>query len=84
MTKKLMYAKSGEEQVVWLVWELQNGHPILAVICTTDDDLARYVTPDRKMWLSGRCAVFCERVMTDHLYGAHDTSIMVNLMRRTD
>lgn len=77
--RKLMYG-NGVEQLVWLVWELAAGRPTLAVICTTDDDLARYVTPDRKAWLRGG-GVFVEKVMTDHLYGSNDAAIAARLMR---
>ena len=81
--KKLMYQSgSGGEQMVYLVWEMRNDRPALAVICTTDDDLSRYVTQDRKSWLGRPGPVFVEKVMTDHLYGAHDMSIAANLLRR--
>lgn len=81
--KNLMWYKNkpGSEQMVWLVWELKNEKPMLAVICTTDDDLNRYVTPDRKAWLGRPDPVFCEKVMCDHLYGAHDASIAMRLFR---
>lgn len=80
MPKKLMYGFG--DQLVYLVWHMQNERPTLAVICTTDDDLARYVTPDRKAWLSGRGPVYVERVACDHLYGARDMRIASELLRR--
>ena len=82
MSKQLMYNKHGGEQLVWLVWELSGDRPSLAVICTTDEDLNRYVSDDRKRWIGRDAPVFCEKVMTDHLYGAHDASIAMNLIRR--
>lgn len=83
--KELMYYRSDptQEQMVWLVWELQGGRPALAVICTTDGDLARYITDDRKFFHGTTKAVFCEKVMCDHRYGAHDSSIAMRLMRAT-
>lgn len=78
--KKLMFGFG--DQLVYLVWEMKNDRPTLAVICTTDDDLKRYVSDDRKMWANGKGPVFVERVACDHLYGAHDMSIAANLMRR--
>lgn len=81
MTRKLMYyAGDHSEQMVWLVWELKNGRPVLGVICTTDSDLARYVTADKTAWLSGG-AVACEKVLTDHLYGSTDMVILRRLLR---
>lgn len=77
--KKIM--TSFEDQMVYLVWEMKAERPTLAVICTTDDILNRYVTEDRKSWLGRPGAVFVEKVACDHLYGAHDMSIAVNLMR---
>lgn len=83
MTKKLMYYTDADvSQMIWLVWEMKAGRPTLAVICTTDEDLKRYVSDDRKFWHSRPDPVFCEKVMCDHLYGAHDSSIAVNLLRR--
>lgn len=83
MMKKLMYSGFGPEQMVYLVWELKADRATLAVICTTDDDLKRYVTDDRKSW-HGRpdVPVFVERVACDHLYGAHDMAIAAGLIRR--
>lgn len=80
MAKKLMYGFGN--QLVHLVWHLVNDRPTLAVICTTDEDLYRYVTGDQKEWLSGRGPVFVERVACDHLYGAHDMRIAAELIRR--
>lgn len=81
--KKLMhYANKPEnEQMVWLVWEMQADRPALAVICTTDEDLKRYVNDDRTMWRGRPSPVFCEKVMCDHLYGAHDSGIAMRLLR---
>ena len=76
--KKLMYTKDAE-QLVYLVWEIKPT-PILSVICTTDDDLNRYVTSDRKSWLNGG-EVYVEKVMTDHLYGYSDMRIVMGIMR---
>lgn len=78
--KKLMHSFGNQQ--VWLVWEYKNNRPQLAVICTTDAELDRYVTPDRKHWHGRDEPVFCEKVVCDHLYGAHDMSIAMNLMRR--
>lgn len=78
--KKLMY--SFGNQMVYLVWEMKNDRPSLAVICTTDDDLKRYVSDDRKTWAGRPDPVFVEKVATDHLYGAHDMAIAMNLIRR--
>jgi hypothetical protein len=47
MTDDVMRAKTGE-QLVYLVWEAKQGRATLAVICTSDDVLDRYVTLDRK------------------------------------
>lgn len=80
--KELMYYAPGAEQMVYLVWELTGDRPTLAVICTTDDDLKRYVTDDRKTWRSRPDPVFVEKVLTDHLYGANDMRIAANLIRR--
>lgn len=80
-SRKLMYDKGGE-QLVWLVWEMAGQKPSLAVICTTDDDLARYVTPDKKSWRIGG-AVHVEKVMADHLYGSNDMRIAASIMRNT-
>jgi hypothetical protein len=80
-TKKLMFHSMTREQMVYLVWEMKNERPTLAVICTTDDDLGRYVTEDRKAWLNGLGPVFVEKVMCDHLYGAHDNAIAMRLLR---
>lgn len=82
MAKKLMYAKGGEQQV-YLVWEALAGRATLAVICTTDEDLARYVTPDRKQWLSRPDPVFVEKVLADHLYGGNDMIIAQRILRRS-
>lgn len=82
MAKKLMYGFG--DQLVYLIWEMKNERPTLACICTTDDDLSRYVTPDRKSWIhQERGPVFVERVACDHLYGEHDVSIAINLLRKT-
>lgn len=81
MTKKLMY--SFGDQQVWLIWELKDNRPMLACICTTNEDLSRYVTSDRKSWIGREGAVVCEKVICDHLYGAHDSSIMMRLLRLT-
>ena len=81
MRKQLMY--SGDDQLVYLVWEMQNDRPVLVVICTTDADLNRYVSADRKTWHGRSGAVFVEKVATDHIYGAHDASIARNLLRRS-
>lgn len=81
--RKLMYYDgNSDEQMVWLVWEMAAGRPTLAVICTTDDDLARYVTEDRKSWVNGG-AVFVEKVMTDHRYGSNDARLAANIIRNT-
>lgn len=77
-----MYATTGE-QLVYLVWTLKNDRPTLAVICTSDADLKRYVSDDRKTWASGDGSVFVEKVMCDHLYGARDASIALRLMRQS-
>lgn len=82
MSKKLMHAKTGEQQV-YLIWEALAGRATLACICTTDDDLARYVTPDRKSWLGRPEPVFVEKVMCDHLYGGNDMAIAMRVMRRS-
>lgn len=84
MTKALMYYANNpdQEQMVWLVWEYANNRPVLAVICTTNADLSRYVADDRKTLLGSEQPCYCERVMCDHRYGAHDMSIAMNLMRR--
>lgn len=86
--RKLMHYQnnSDAEQMVWLVWELVKGRNVLAVICTTDRDLSRYVTPDRKYFLGGdQRPAFCEKVMCDHLYGSVDrnAAIAMNLIRRS-
>jgi hypothetical protein len=78
--KKLMYYPGSVMQMAWLVWEMKNDRPTLAVICTTDDDLARYVSPDKKSWARGG-PVFVEKVCMDHLYGANDTRIAMGLLR---
>ena len=72
-----------QEQMVWLVWEMAADRPTLAVICSTDEDLSRYVSDDRKAWRGRPGGVFCEKVLCDHLYGAHDASIAMNLLRRS-
>jgi hypothetical protein len=86
-TRKLMYG-NGSNQLLWLVWELVSGRTVLAVICTTDDDLARYVSRDRKHWIG--CSpntgtehgpVYVEKVYADHLYGQNDAAIAMRLMR---
>lgn len=82
MADDVMRAKTGE-QLVYLVWEALAGRATLAVICTSDDVLDRYVTLDRKNWLGREGAVFVEKVMTDHLYGGNDMSIAMRIMRRS-
>lgn len=77
--RKLIFDGQGE-QFVWLVWEMSGDKPTLAVICTTDADLDRYVTPNRKSWRKGG-AVFVESVMTNHLYGANDMRIASRILR---
>lgn len=77
--KKIM--TSFGDQMVYLVWEMKAERPTLAVICTTDDVLNRYVTEDRKSWLGRPDPVFVEKVACDHLYGARDMSIAVSIMR---
>lgn len=71
------------DQMVYLVWELKNERPTLAVICTNDEVLNRYVTEDRKSWLGRPDPVFVEKVATNHIYGAHDMSIAAALMRNS-
>lgn len=80
--ERAMYAKTGEQEL-YLVWEMAADRPTLAVICTTDDVLARYVAPDRKTWRGRNDPVFVEKVMADHLYGAHDAAIAVRLLRHS-
>lgn len=81
--KKLKY--SFGNQMVWLVWELQAGKPSLALICTTDEDLARYVTDDRRRWHGTEQPVFCETRALDHRFGFEDRerAIAANLIRRS-
>ena len=80
--KRLMYGNS-PEQMVWLVWHLVKDRPTLAVIRTTDEDLFRYVTRNKKAWLNGAGAVFVEKVMTNHLYGATDVRLAARIMGNT-
>ena len=83
--KQLMYYSNdpNQEQMVWLVWKMENGRPTLVVICTTNEDLARYVTPDRKMLLGRNdVQVLCEKTMCDHLFGGRDSSIAMKLLLR--
>lgn len=84
MAKPMMHYNGdlNAEQMVYLVWELKNDRPVLAVICTSDDVLDRYVSKDRTTWLSRPDPVFVEKTMTDHLYGANDMRIAANLIRR--
>lgn len=82
MTDDVMRAKTGE-QLVYLVWEANRGRAQLAVICTSEDVLDRYVTLDRRQWLGRPGAVFVEKVMTDHLYGGSDMAIAMRIMRRS-
>lgn len=79
--KKLMYAMG--DQQVWLIWELKNGRATLACICTTDEDLKRYVADDRKTWHGRPDPVFCEKVVCDHLYGGNDMAIASRIMRQS-
>ena len=73
----------GPEQMVYLVWEMKNDRPTLAVICTNDAVLKRYVSDDRKTWANSEKPVYVEKVCTDHLYGYHDMSIAAALLRRS-
>lgn len=78
-----MFPGGSIEQHVWLVWELVGGRPQLGVICTSDDVLNRYVTPDRKARLGTGTPVFCEMVSTNHWYGANDAAIAARVMRQS-
>lgn len=78
--RKLMYYQNNPdaEQMVWLVWALESGKAVLQVICTTDRDLSRYVTPDRKSFLDGnQRPAFCEKVMCDHRFGHVDRNAAI-------
>lgn len=81
--KKRMY--SFGDEAVWIVWELQNGKASLAVICTSDEILARYVSDDRKRWHGSEQPVYCEKRPLDHRFGFEDRegAIRANLIRRT-
>lgn len=72
-----------QEQQVWLIWEMKNDKPVLAVICTTDADLYRYVDSDLKFFSGTVKPVYCEKVMCDHCYGAHDLSIALAIGLRS-
>lgn len=84
MPKKLMHYSGPEsEQMVWLVWVMKNDRPSIAVICTNDEVLSRYVSDDRKTRLGSLETVFVEKAITDHLFGSNDMKIAAGILRNS-
>lgn len=79
---RLTYDRDGS-LLVWLVWKMASGKPVLAVICTNTTIMERYVTRNHKATIGTGEPVFCEQVATNHLYGANDSRIAMRILANT-
>lgn len=82
-TPSVMY--DGNWPFVWCVWELaNNGKPQMHVVCTDDENLARYVPDGSKsktLHKGTPCVV--EKMLVNHAFGQEDLGrIMAALLRR--